>query len=171
MNNSALRAAFVEGAYAEWKRPAIENEPGDDLRRWWGSEALRRYPDETPAPAGPIGVAPCTCIRNVHCSVHGEEKPAPAGPKCADCGAPLNEGEAKTFTVCDACWEKTYGHRRGLPEAARRWRCTDCGLIVQFSELQDMGLGEGLHHNVKVGDADEYWCGPVVEDPSAGGGK
>ena len=31
----------------------------------------------------------------------------PAG-RCADCGAALNEGEAKTFTVCDACWDKHY---------------------------------------------------------------
>lgn len=27
---------------------------------------------------------------------------------CADCGSGLNEGEAKTFTVCDACWDKAY---------------------------------------------------------------
>lgn len=31
------------------------------------------------------------------------------GPRCADCGTPLNEGEAKTFTVCDACWDRQYG--------------------------------------------------------------
>jgi len=29
-----------------------------------------------------------------------------AGDKCSDCGAPMNEGEAKTFTCCDSCWEK-----------------------------------------------------------------
>ena len=28
--------------------------------------------------------------------------------KCADCGCDLNEGEAKTFTVCDECWDKHY---------------------------------------------------------------
>ena len=28
--------------------------------------------------------------------------------KCKDCGAPMNEGEAKTFTVCDDCWEKHF---------------------------------------------------------------
>jgi hypothetical protein len=28
--------------------------------------------------------------------------------KCADCGAPMNEGEAKCFTVCDKCWDKHY---------------------------------------------------------------
>jgi NADH pyrophosphatase NudC (nudix superfamily) len=27
---------------------------------------------------------------------------------CADCGCDLNEGEAKTFTVCDDCWDKHY---------------------------------------------------------------
>ena len=28
--------------------------------------------------------------------------------KCADCGTEMNEGEAKTFTVCDACFDKHY---------------------------------------------------------------
>lgn len=28
--------------------------------------------------------------------------------KCSDCGAPMNEGEAKTFTCCEACWDKKY---------------------------------------------------------------
>ena len=28
--------------------------------------------------------------------------------RCDDCGCGLNEGEAKTFTVCDACWDKHY---------------------------------------------------------------
>jgi hypothetical protein len=34
--------------------------------------------------------------------------PAPAEGKCSDCGALMNEGEARTFTVCDACWKKKY---------------------------------------------------------------
>ncbi len=28
--------------------------------------------------------------------------------KCKDCGAEMNEGEAKTFTCCDECWDKSY---------------------------------------------------------------
>ena len=36
--------------------------------------------------------------------------------KCADCGAPMNEGEAKTFTVCDTCFDKNYKKRMGPPE-------------------------------------------------------
>jgi len=27
---------------------------------------------------------------------------------CTECGAELNEGEAKTFTVCEDCWDKNY---------------------------------------------------------------
>jgi hypothetical protein len=27
---------------------------------------------------------------------------------CVDCNAEMNEGEAKTFTVCDDCWAKSY---------------------------------------------------------------
>lgn len=33
---------------------------------------------------------------------------AASGTACADCGTALNAGEAKTFTVCDACWDKAY---------------------------------------------------------------
>ena len=32
---------------------------------------------------------------------------------CTDCGAELNEGEAKTFSVCDACWDKHYREING----------------------------------------------------------
>jgi hypothetical protein len=28
--------------------------------------------------------------------------------KCKDCGIELNEGEGKTFTVCDDCWDRHY---------------------------------------------------------------
>lgn len=28
--------------------------------------------------------------------------------RCQDCNCELNEGEALTFTVCDACWDKHY---------------------------------------------------------------
>jgi NADH pyrophosphatase NudC (nudix superfamily) len=34
--------------------------------------------------------------------------------KCKDCGAPMNEGEAKTFTVCDDCWEKHYPYSQNV---------------------------------------------------------
>ena len=40
--------------------------------------------------------------------VGGAGSPRPQEVTCADCGAPLNEGEAKTFTVCDVCWDKEY---------------------------------------------------------------
>lgn len=41
----------------------------------------------------------------------GETAPVPSSlpsKVCADCGTALNDGEAKTFTVCDACWDKAY---------------------------------------------------------------
>ena len=45
---------------------------------------------------------------------------------CADCGASLNAGEALTFTVCDACWDKAHpkapAPNRYWLEAARE-RC------------------------------------------------
>ncbi len=36
------------------------------------------------------------------------KSPESLAAKCADCGTGLNEGEAKCFTVCDACWDKAY---------------------------------------------------------------
>lgn len=45
--------------------------------------------------------------------------PESAPPKCADCGAVLNEGEAKVFTVCDSCWNAHYSpqSRSAPPES------------------------------------------------------
>ncbi len=38
---------------------------------------------------------------------------------CEDCGASLNAGEAKCFTVCDTCWGKTYMAPVPPPEQKR----------------------------------------------------
>lgn len=35
--------------------------------------------------------------------------------KCRDCGKEINEGEYKTFGVCDDCWDKAYP--QNLPKA------------------------------------------------------
>lgn len=45
------------------------------------------------------------------------DTPAPT-PRCDDCGAPLNEGTAKTFTVCDRCWDRHYAKHRTAADAA-----------------------------------------------------
>lgn len=37
-----------------------------------------------------------------------DDASAPSADKCADCGAGLNAGEAKCFTVCEYCWTKHY---------------------------------------------------------------
>lgn len=31
---------------------------------------------------------------------------------CNDCGTPVNEGEAKTFGICDECWNRYYNERK-----------------------------------------------------------
>lgn len=36
---------------------------------------------------------------------------------CNDCGAEMNEGEAKTFTVCDSCFDKHYSQSFLIPKA------------------------------------------------------
>ncbi len=41
--------------------------------------------------------------------------------KCSDCGCDLNEGEGKTFTVCDSCWDKNYQAQPAKDD------CEDCG--------------------------------------------
>lgn len=35
----------------------------------------------------------------------GDAPRVPQDAECAECGAPLKAGEAKCFTVCDACWD------------------------------------------------------------------
>lgn len=48
-----------------------------------------------------------------------ESKPA----ACVDCGAQLNAGEAKCFTVCDACWDTHYAPTPAEPAALPEgWR-------------------------------------------------
>lgn len=39
--------------------------------------------------------------------------------KCT-CGAPMNEGEAKTFTCCDACWDKAFPKKEATPEGENK---------------------------------------------------
>lgn len=50
--------------------------------------------------------------------------------KCADCGIDLNDGTAKTFTVCDACWEKAY------PPAARihGWTKSQVDIVADLQQ-------------------------------------
>ena len=35
--------------------------------------------------------------------------------KCRDCGIKINEGEFKTFGICDNCWEKIYPPKTEKP--------------------------------------------------------
>lgn len=44
------------------------------------------------------------------------------GEACADCGVSLNAGEAKCFTVCDACWDKAH---KPAPPAVQRPVCSE----------------------------------------------
>lgn len=53
--------------------------------------------------------------------------------KCSECGASLNEGEAKTFTVCDECWDKAFPSSPS-PDLE--------GLIARLEESAGPFLGE-----------------------------
>lgn len=48
--------------------------------------------------------------------------------QCADCGIPLNEGTARCFTVCDACWDRHH-KRAPAPDAHVRERVCTCGSV------------------------------------------
>jgi len=37
--------------------------------------------------------------------------------KCIDCGTEINEGEYKTFGVCDNCWNKAHPQNLAKPDA------------------------------------------------------
>ena len=98
-------------------------------------EWSRRYPDETPAPAGITA---------------------------------LNLFPDGTKVYCDGSGGS--GNDTKPPEAARR--CTHCGEVVKATDLSKQG-GKWYHpgHQKAKGERWSLWCGPVMEDPSAGGGK
>jgi len=54
--------------------------------------------------------------------------------KCSDCGAPMNEGEAKTFTVCDACWDKAHPARLAS-DSNDLLACPFCGWNARFKNI------------------------------------
>ena len=47
---------------------------------------------------------------------------------CMDCGAEMNEGERKTFTCCDACWDKHYEKQKAVGVQQR--------VILQLAEVK-----------------------------------
>ena len=60
--------------------------------------------------------------------------------RCADCGTALNEGEAKTFTVCDSCWDKAYPKPTTTVTSEAREQCPHCLLILGHTpECPDAG--------------------------------
>lgn len=68
----------------------------------------------------------------------------PASAKCAGCGVPLNDGEAKCFTVCDAGWKKAYrGQDARLDVARARVKAaTGCADIDDDVAIAFLGLFE-----------------------------
>jgi len=117
-------------------------------------EALRRYPDETPAPAGPT--IPC--------------------PECKKAGR-LDErdglfrtaGDAKEAgELCPTC--EGDGTVSTPPEAAIGWRCKGCRKSVNGRAIKLKNCRTQTDGVVRHWDGGR-WCGPVVDDPSAGGGK
>ena len=60
--------------------------------------------------------------------------------KCNDCGASMNEGEAKTFTCCDDCWDKAYGKKASNADGKNRQ--VDALVIPQLISKYEKELGE-----------------------------
>ena len=58
----------------------------------------------------------------------------PQEHKCSDCGAAMNDGEAKVFTCCEACWDKHYHPAASrvpeTPPPDKAWRVTEKGDIA-----------------------------------------
>ena len=117
-------AAYVHCRGCGTEGPA-ENDELKAIESW-----NRRYPDETPAPAGPKHL----------------------------------DSDASTML---SGWPR--GPVAPAPQAPRR--CTRCGEMVKASDLSKQG-GEWYHpgRQKAKGQAWVLWCGPVVEDRSAGGG-
>jgi len=107
------------GAYAEIQDHAIES---------WN----RRFPDETPAPAGPRVL------------VVGNDR----------------ETERKLAEMARRYDVVSEEEKAAPPEAARRWRCTQCGAMLGdvFKPSSQTVIDDSWWHS-----RDGFLCGPVVE--------
>lgn len=79
--------------------------------------------------------------------------------KCIDCGKPLNEGEAKTFTCCDDCWEIAYASKPQSAQSEGPYKVEvddnsdDCGTVYVLKGP-----------NVQILGKDEEWLKERMED-------
>jgi len=64
---------------------------------------------------------------------------------CNDCGVEMNEGEAKTFTCCDACWDKKYPAESNQVQAKVKPEIVDIEKIIEyaFKKGEDWGITYG----------------------------
>lgn len=77
-----------------------------------------------------------------------EASPPPAEPKCRDCGTSINDGEAKCFGVCDACWDEVHpppsppagdeGRVRWTTAAEASYRICKNGTLVAGAATPEM---------------------------------
>lgn len=102
--------------------------PMDTGAGWWRERRedaaadwrARNLPTAAPPSTGPAGEAGVPSGSTGAASGDGPETAVAATePACIDCGAGLNAGEAKCFTVCDACWAKAYPQPGTRPAGER----------------------------------------------------
>jgi len=181
------RDAFMAGYMAAREGIPFVSKVGATAIDHAKAEALRRYPDETPAPAGQIG-CPYYCEgshvegERCNCPCHKDEtawlvETADSGPAWwTGTGWTSDSLKAVRYATRDqaeyaakALGAGTFAseHRwfPSPPEAARRWRCKTC-------DWWSIGYGgvvmpDGVRKHPRP-DRDMAWCGPVVEDRSAG---
>ena len=120
--SQAKRDAFMSGFL--W-RVFLDGAPGCDNEARAKVEASRRYPDETPAPAG--------ILSNTATQPHIEYDSA------------------------------GYPHKTP-PEAARRWRCKECGDVLPNEAVVFDDHDRGVWPFHWRGSDYRTPCGPVVEE-------
>ena len=72
------------------------------FEQWWEQEPVSQSPITGALKMGFKEV----CKRAWDAATSGNSQSTPFA--CADCDTAINEGEFKTFGVCDVCWDKAH---------------------------------------------------------------
>ncbi len=74
--------------------------------------------------------------------------------RCQDCNCELNEGEALTFTVCDACWDKHYKTKKQDSQSESATNVSyasplsqgvqNGGIVLTIEEIYNLAVYAGL---------------------------
>ena len=80
--------------------------------------------------------------------------------KCIECGKPLNEGEAKTFTCCDDCWEIAYASKPQSAQSEGAYKLgdfvSDGQFLSKLTTVADLHIARGAYAQGRQSMRAEY---------------